>query len=415
MVEVKNNQNTTPETFDGVAPKEAYINVQPDESQTQQTQNRVDNTPKVRLALDAMLLVSVIIVSALSFLFFARPTVRMGDVVHYGETQSIMEFVWDSEDSISNQMEDAIEEMIDIDYIDYGFSEDDNAAMLSVMAKLLRLFLLLIPVLVVAVKSIKNVIKALSSFFKHDSSKLATVALSSVTQNMIVYVFFAFFGSISGGIGDEAYYVGYTAGAGLTVGIFIALTIIMGVAVATYFLNRYKVNPDRDNLDTWHMSMSAALGYMGIGITLTSMRIYSIFKYVFSSTLSTLVLSIQNGFDVKALVFPILNIFLFCVCLSFYFKSISGFTGAVKYLLFYGEDCMRIARIRDMVQKKASVSFKPIIVSSVLSVAAIYVLRNPSFGYGWSVDIYTHMVCIFIFSGVAQTLRMVFSKPKKAA
>ena len=69
--------------------------------------------------------------------------------------------------------------------------------------------------------------------------------------------------------------------------------------------------------------------------------------------------------------------FLFCVCLSFYFKSIGGFTGAVKYLLFYGEDCMRIARIRDMVQKKASVSFKPIIVSSVLSVAAIYVLRNP--------------------------------------
>ena len=417
MVEVKNNQSTTPtESFEGVAPKEEKTNVQPDvaQTQTQQTQNNVAEKSKVRFALDAVLLLSVIIVSAMTFLFFARPTVQMGDVTHYGETQSIVEFVWGSEDSISNQMEAALSEMTNIDFESDNVTEEESATFLSVMTTLLRLFLILIPVLVVAVMSIKNVLMALLQFFKHNTEKLTSAALSSVTQTMIVYVFFAFFGGISGGIGDEAYYVGYTVSAALTAGILVALAMIIAVAVATYFINRHKADHERDNFDCLLRSWSVGIGYMGIAMVLTSMRIYSIFKYVFSSTLSILVLSIQNGFDVKSFIFPTLNIFLFLVCIFLYLKSVSGFIGAFKYLLLYGEDCMRSDRIGDRVRNKSSAGFGLVIVASVLSVAAIYVLRNPSFGYGWSVDIYTNMVRIFIISAVAQTLRAVF-KSKKAA
>ena len=48
--------------------------------------------------------------------------------------------------------------------------------------------------------------------------------------------------------------------------------------------------------------------------------------------------------------------------------------------------------------------FIKIAVFAMLSVLAILVLKTPEYGFGWSIDIYTQFVCIFLISALAELI-----------
>lgn len=357
----------------------------------------------LRLACDIVLLCAVLIVCVLTIFSFAVSTTEIGGETFYGETQNIFDFIWKSDNSIINQIKEAIEQ------ISGAATDSDNAiSAISSVMKLVRLLFLLVPAAIVALKTIINLLKSLYYFYNQESSKLGGVAVSNIAQNLMVYVFFVFFGSISGGVGVDAYFVGYTVGKGMTVGILIGLALLIAATICTYILNQKNFNTEGFN--KFMKVLTAGIGYMCVAVVLTFMRIYSIFIYVFSSSLSTAILSIQNGFEIKSLIFPVLNLFLFIVCININGRVTKGFTGAFKYLLFYGDRKSLDTKTKNVLEKTSSMSFIPIIILSILSVGAVYVLSNPTFGYGWSVNIYQYLVYIFIIASVAQTLLSVFSE-----
>ena len=360
----------------------------------------------VRLTCDILLLAVVLLISLLTALFFATPTTEIGGQTFYGETQNIYDFVWGADNSIIKQMKEAIEQLSGVD-ID---SSNPLSAVSSVM-KIVRLVFLLIPAILVVIKTVISFLEAIYYFFAKKSIKLGSAAVNTIAQNLIVYVFFVFFGSISGGVGEDAYFVGYTVGSGMTVGMLIGLALVLAVSIVTYRINKEK--KEAEGFDTWIKALSAGVGYMCIAAVLTFMRIYSVFVYVFSSSLSTAILSIQNGFEIKTLVFPVLNLFLFVVCLHINGRVTKGFTGAFQYLLSYGEKKKLGAKAYKEIEQTLSMNFVSTIVLSVLSVGAVYVLRNPTFGYGWSVNIYQYFVYIFMIASIAQTVLSVFADKKK--
>lgn len=362
----------------------------------------------LRLACDVILLCAVLIVCVLTIFSFAVSTTEIGGQTFYGETQNIFDFIWKADNSIINQIKTAAEQISDAD-----IDSDDAMSAISSVMKLVRLIFLLIPAAIVALKTIINLLKSLYYFYNQESSKLGGVAVSNIAQNLMVYVFFVFFGSISGGVGVDAYFVGYTVGKGMTVGMLIGLALVIAATICTYILNKNNVNKETEGFNKWMKILSSGIGYMCVAVVLTFMRIYSIFIYVFSSSLSTAILSIQNGFEIKSLIFPVLNLFLFIVCLNINGRVTKGFTGAFKYLLFYGDKKSLDTKTKNVLDKTSSMSFIPVIILSILSVGAVYVLSNPTFGYGWSVNIYQYLVYIFIIASVAQTFLSVFADKKK--
>lgn len=362
----------------------------------------------LRLACDIILLFAVFIVGVLTIFSFVVPTTEIGGQTFYGETQNIFDFIWNADNSIINQIKAIVEQISDED-----IDSDDAMGSISSVMKLFRLIFLLIPAVIVALKTIVNLLRSFYYFYNQESAKLGGVAVSNIAQNLMAYVFFVFFGSISGGIGEDAYFVGYTAGKGMTVGMFIGLALVIVAAICTYRLNRNNVNKKIKGFNKWMKALSAGIGYICVAVVLTFMRIYSIFIYVFTSSISTAILSIQNGFEIKSLIFPVLNLFLFIVCLIINGRVTKGFTGAFKYLLFYGDMNRLDAKTKNVLYKTSSLSFIPVIILSILSIGAVYVLNNPAFGYGWSVNIYQYLVYIFIIASVSQTLLSVFKDKKK--
>ena len=369
---------------------------------------QINQRTRLRLACDIALLLAVLIVGTLTVFSFAVSTVEIGEQRFYGETQNIFDFIWKADNSIINQIKESIEQISDAD-----IAAEDTTSAVDYAMKLIRLIFLLVPAVVVIIKTVVNLLRALYHFCKRESVKLGGVAVDNIAQNLMVYVFFVFFGSISGGIGEDAYFVGYTVGKGMTVGMLIGLVLVIAVTICTYKLNKSNVSEETDGYGKWFKVLSSGIGYMCIAIVLTFMRIYSIFIHVFSSSLSTAILSIQSGFEIKLLIFPVLNLFLLAACLSINRRVMTGFTGAFKYLLSYGNKNELGAKKKKMIDKTSSMSFIPVIILSILSVGAVYVLSDPSWGYGWSVDIYKYLVYIFIVASVAQTLQSVFTDKGK--
>ena len=370
----------------------------------QQLQNKRGG---LRLACDIILLLAVLIVSLLTVFSFATATTEIGGETFYGKTQNIFDFTWNADDSIKNQIKAEVELLSDAD-----IDSDDVMSFISSATKLIRLIIIFIPAAIIALQPIALFLKALYCFYHQESAKLGEVAVNNIVQKLKIYIVFVFFGSISGGVGEDAYYVGYTVGKGMTAGILIGLALIIVATICTYGLNKKNVNKETDGFNKWMKVLSSGVGYMCVAVVLTFMRIYSIFIYVFTSSLSTAILSIQNGFDIKSLVFPVLNLFLFIACLSINGRVKKGFTGAFKYLLFYGDKNRYDTKTKNVLEKTSSISFIPVIILSIISIGSVYVLRNPTFGYGWSVDIYQYFVYIFIISSAAQTLLSVFANKR---
>ena len=376
--------------------------------QTQSVVQRlIGQRSRLELARDLLLLISVFVLGILAIFSFATPTTEIGGEAAYGETQTLYGFLWKADDSIRNQTKAAIEQ---IEHAD--FDEDDASSVISAVMKLIRLLFLAIAGGIVAIKTIAQMILAAYGFYTQNTMQLGRAAVRNIAQNMIAYIFFAFFGSMSGGMGQDAYFVGYTVGTGMTVGMLLGILMLIAAAVCTFIMHQNQTKLLSCENIKWIKILSAGLGYAGVAIMLTFMKIYSVFVYVFTASLSSAVASIQNGFDIKAFIFPVLNLLLFIICLNCYSKAKKGFTVSFEYALFFAnKNCDAKARLA--IDKASYAKFISIIIYSVLSVGIIYVLSNPEFGFGWSIDVYKYFVWIFVVASIAQTIWMTLSDEKK--
>lgn len=353
---------------------------------------------------DLLLLAVVFIVAITSFMWFATPITELGGVVSTSETLNLYSLLYADSNSLFVQAKTAIESFASfIENIEsVELSEEDVMPLINTFMTMIRLGFIAIPALYIAIKTIINVVSAPICFIAQKSVSLRKIAVKAVSQNLIVYVCFAFFGSISGGIGVDAYYIGYTVGKGMTLGVLGALFLLFVVAMIVYSNNRFTAKDDEFSI--WRRAVVATIGYVGIAVALTLMRIYSISAYVFSSSLTAAILSLQTGFEIKAFIFPVLNLFLLIACLSLVVMVKTRFNGTFVSLLNFGDESVESIMEKSRCNQSVSKSFVPMIVIAILSVFAVLILRNPNYGYGWSVDIYSQFVWIFAISAVCQAI-----------
>lgn len=342
----------------------------------------------MRLASDIILLISVVVVSALTIFSFAVPTTEIGGEVFYGKTKTLYDFLWVEEDSVINEF---------IKSWEYILDGDNELSIISAVMKMARLAVFMIPIVIAIIMMIVNLIQAVFYFIKEKSTNLGKVAAQNISKNLIMYCSFVFFGGISGGIGEEAYFIGYTAGKGMTIGMFIGIALLFASAVIINYVDQSNQNAVGTN--EFVKMVVSVVGAICIGAIASDMKIYSIFATILSSSISTAATSVVNGFEFKSLIYPGLNTVLFYMCLSIGFSSMRIFVSSFQELLSYKE-------------KKTFThsSFVQTAVLALVAVGAIFVLRNPNYGYGWSVDIYSHFVCIFIVSGLCQTVLSTLKK-----
>lgn len=358
------------------------------------------------LGRDLVLLATVLLICTVTLFSFATPTVQLGGETEYGETVSLFDFLWmDKEDSMIARLGAAMEnlEALDSDGVGEGISS---------VLEIVRVFFLLIPAAIVGIKSVYHLIRAVCLFFQKNSLKLASVAVGSVAQSLIVYIFFAFFGSVSGGVGESAYYVGYSVSTGLSIAVAVGALLLIAATVGTFFIERHAGRVTHLDHD-WIRAMASGAGYLLIGVVLANMRIYSVFVYVFSSSLSTALMSLIAGFSFESLIFPLLNLLIFVTCMTVNGRAVKGFTGAFDSLLRCGRwdfvEPNEAARMR----RGATLSPLPVVILSLLSAIAILVLKDPAYGYGWAVDIHWQTVLIFMISAAMQTVLFAFREKKQ--
>lgn len=378
----------------------------------------------LRLAKDIIVLVTVILMSILMCVSFATPTTKIGGEAHNEKTKNIFGFIWRDNDSIWEQLKDNADSIADLEDLENIDSESDATAIaggaIASLITLFRMFVMGVASLSVLISIVINFIKAIYHFYKHNSAKLGNTLASLLSQSLIIYIIFAFFGGISGGSGPSAYFVGYSAGIGMTVAMILGLAVLIFAVISTYILNRKKVKnkkkKNKDSFDKWIAALCGGICCALIGVVLTTTNMYSVISYVLSSSLSTALLSILNGFDFKALLFPLFNLGLIISAIVIYNRAKAGFNNSFKYLMFYGDkEGRRSLNSKEVnyLTKKSAISFIPTIVCAVLAVIFVFCLRIPSIGYGWSVDIYNQFVWIFAFAALGQTAIFAFSNKKE--
>lgn len=347
------------------------------------------------LACDIILLCAVIVVALASVIWFAAPTTEVGGVVYKAGTQNIYSFFYGAENSVINQFKAAIDGASNI--------ESDAADGVSSSVKVFRLAALAVAAVYAMINIIVRLIQAPIYFAQKSGVKLRMTATKAMINNIAVYVIFVFCGSVSGGVGEDAYYLGYSVGTGMTVGVILGLCMLVAAVIIGYIAHG-KTASAADRLQMRRSIVSGAC-YSAIAVTLTFMRIYGVFMYALTSTLTAIAGAAIGSFRIKAFVFPLLNLLVFASCVTVYNRTARGFTGAFMYMLNLGNakafDVASPAKAKKM-RKSHSLGFVPVIVMSALSAVAVLLLDVPAIGFGWSADILPHIVAIFAISSCGQ-------------
>ncbi|MGN0812483.1 MAG: hypothetical protein ACI4MQ_03125 [Candidatus Coproplasma sp.] len=370
-----------------------------------QTRRVTKEISKVQLVCNILLFASIILVTIMAFIFYATPTVEVGGQVYNGKSQNIFSFLWFDENSVIKQLIQAIDSVKSI-------SSSEATEIVSSSLKMLRLIFLIAPTAYVGLSAIVCVVYSIFCFVKKNSQKLAKNTVWYIVQYLSVYISFVFFGNVSGGNGEDGYYVGYSIGLGLTISILIGLALLIAVSLCLFFANKKEIWADADKKYLWRRAFTLGIIYTAIAIALTFMRIYSVFVYVINSSLSTIILSISSGFHFKSLIFPLLNLTLFVCCMILVRKTTSGFTNSFNYLLNAETEDTKDQQGRKKKKNKLGSIIWVIVVSSI-SLVCVIMLSIPFFGYGWSVNIYYYLVFIFFASVVGQSVLALLNTKSK--
>lgn len=360
-------------------------------------------TDKMQLICNILLLCAVIIPTLCTAIWFASPTIKLGGDTQKSGAQNIFSFIFIGEDSMLERIKAAMQSLS-------NFNGGTMDAITS-FPHLFRYIVLGISGIYVLITSIYHVIAA-GIFFSKSSTKLKSVAASSITSKFMAYINFAFLGSMSGGSGSNAYYLGYTCGTGMTVGLALAFCCITATTVIT-FIRKYKT-ADKGEKIQFIRSTVSCVGYTIIAIMLAQINLYGVFMYILSSTAQAMAYTIQYTFEIKVVLFPLLNIIIICACYYLWRKSNTGFNGAVVYLTtFDTNELTKIAKPNKMKKFRSRLSLKFIgaTVMSTLALTAAFLLNIPSIGLGWDFDFYTYLIVIATISATGIVLHEILLKP----
>ena len=377
--------------------------------------------PPYRLACDIVAFVTMLLVILFTFTCYAKPRVEIGGEVYRERTVGIGRFSWIGSDSIRAQFGDEIRSIKDtIEKLEgSGATEEEAASVITgAVTKIVRLTFLGTPPIVVYISSFVYVVLGIIYLCLKRSKKLIGCCTGCIANVAFINAMFTFFGSISNGVGDSEYYIGYTVGfmarAVAVLGIFVLLTISV---VSYIFSKNYKNDIERKN---WGMMFVAAICAVLMIPLIASSRLYSVFSLFMTSLMTASAASLSGSFSLKSLLYPVLNFLVFTGFSSLYGEVLKIFNTATVYIAgcgdAKGEREPKLASLRKIAQRNKEkgiardVMVAPIVSCSV-AIVSIIALKIPAIGFGWSANLLVKAILLFFIASFGQTLVSVLATP----
>lgn len=358
---------------------------------------------KSELITNILLLCAVALATICSVIWFAMPTMKLGGVTYNGKTQNILSFLFFGKDSMLESIKEAIKSAKDID------SNAFNA--ITSATRMVRLMVIGFVGVIVLLQTVICTVKAVIHFTKHNTIGLRTAAINNVAFKLMFYVCLTFFGSLSGGNGESAYYHGYSVGAGMTAGLMLSVCCLIAAVILTYLKRRGVAN--RADKEQFIRSCVACAGYFVIAIMLSLMNMFGVFMYAITSITQAIAYTVQYSFEFNVILFPILNIVIYAVCIMLYKRTVTGFTNAFLFLLTFDSNALIQAckpKKLKKFKKLLALSFTVPAVLSVVALTATLLLGIPSVGFGWSFDFFPYFIVIMTIASIGQILNGVLFK-----
>lgn len=371
---------------------------------------KANNKSKIDIIINIAAFATMCLIAIMSLFFYATPVTEIGGIAYKESSLGILSFLYFADDSVINQLFSIIESLENI-----SINSENITSILAIAMKFIRVITLIIPTFVFVITLVINFIYAIVHLINKSTYKLVKTIINTVCMSLIVYVFFSFFGSVSGGSGIDEYYMGYYVGTGFSVSILISLCLIYGLSAFMYIRHRNDITISQEVKKDWIRMAIISVTSAAIGIAVSFMRIYSVFTYFYTSML-TLVSGIStNGINFSSILFALLNFILFYTACAIYKRIITTYKISTLTLMQFGRSDCDDKQFNAFKQKKLLNTFKIMIIYSAISVIAIILLNVPALGYGWSVDIYAEYAAILILSMLAQVGLNIFKNSNKTA
>ncbi len=352
-----------------------------------------------RFIFNLILLCSVLISSLTTIIWFACPTITIGSKTYQSGTENLISFLFFGKNSMLEKIKAAISDLKNI----------DDSAVAAVPSTLVRLFLLSAGGLHILLETIIHFISAVNGFHKRDSKKLSATATGSVAQKFSTYIYFAFFGSMSGGSGASAYFHGYTVGIGMAVGLCIALGCLFAATTIAY-LEKRKTAHDAEKIK-FVRSTVVCVGCIATAILLAYVKLYGVFTFTTTSVTQAVAYYSQYSFTFKPIVFPALNLAVFASCILLFKRTSTGFTRSSRAMLAFDLEPNENAPVIPKKHRvRSTEGFLVCTVASALAAIAAILLRIPSLGFGWDFYLHPYLIAIFTVSATCSALLGILLK-----
>ncbi|MBR2444022.1 MAG: zinc ribbon domain-containing protein [Clostridia bacterium] len=351
--------------------------------------------PLWRLISDIMLFVAILLLCLAPFVGFLRQATIMGTSATYSQSLGLFDYLFSSK---TGAMIPSFEAAINsLENMGAGSVDEVMSSLGGVMTIYSNVFVAGTAISTFFISFI-GIIVSIVRFCKKKSHKLSIQVFKAMASIFSSFMLLSFFASISGGTGDNAYYIGYEI-APETTGAFIAAFVLtVGAMVVNFLFNRKQVWESKRVV--FLKNASIFVGFSLIAILLLTIRGYKLFSSSFSSLLTTLAGTISNGFSISTILFPVLNLLLFVLCLTMFTKAknaVSSSGLSLLYAIYAGEGEAERLKVKVVEPKTKHIS--EIVIAS-LAIISIIVLKIPSIGYGWSVAIFEQLVGILLISAL---------------
>ncbi|MBQ3116307.1 MAG: hypothetical protein IJC07_04690 [Clostridia bacterium] len=352
----------------------------------------------IRLITDITLFVLVLALAFVTFVSFARPVTRIGNMVNNGENMSIISYLIGKDNSVLSQITSIVEIM--------NGESIEGASILAMVSKLMRIYIMVIMILVYVIVTLVNVIKAIVGFCKKKPLTLANSAVSSLCFSYLMAISLRFFGSAGGGEGDTAYFMGYTEGVGLRVMLIFSAVVLLGLAVVNFIFNKGKEREQTDNF--WRRAIISAGIYSIMAGALLSVGGAGVFNQIISMPTNFIAAIAGGGFSLGAILSPVINLWIFVAISLILGRIRSGAKGAFRYLLCFGEE------VNPKVYKpsKATKGFICPLVVCFIVLLSVILIKLPFIASGWQGDVFNQFIILFALASVGATLHSVFKDKK---
>lgn len=341
------------------------------------------------------LILAVLIAVVACFSSFATPVVSIGGETHKGETLGLLAFIKevntglsDNAKTLSNSITGSAADQAEI-----------NKMVAAATSALRHLVFLWVPAVVVLVAQIVHVLAFLISLSAKGTERLRKTAVKSALCVLIAPVYFAFFGTLSIGAGEDAAVNGYTLGGGALAGIVIGCLLILAAAAFGAIDNRQNF---KQNLPDYLRAGVFALGGAVIVVILTKTSFYEIVTDLIQTLLG-------GGGKIVPFVL-LLSVLFFFLYHRAKAAAVCGLRGALSL-----GDTAPDERAQKRAKERNVKWNSSMIVSAIAALAAVLVILYLRRISSVNLPVYGKFVAIFAVAAVTQALLFFFRKPKAAA